>query len=149
MNFYKSVRYNLFRFFSIKLWGSLPGWFQRELSSLYASIYNKPFTKHLIKPYCWANYPNPNYLDKFRPASGSNSYNSFQDFFIRVFKEPLKIQSEAVWPCEGNLCDYGRVDEMPQVSIKSQTRNLRSIFGKAGNSIPGDHFFSNVFLHRV
>ena len=43
MNF---LKHNLVRFFSIKLWGSLPGWMQRELSSLYAGIYNKPFTKH-------------------------------------------------------------------------------------------------------
>ena len=144
----KFLRHTLIRFFSIKLWGRLPGWLQRELSSLYAGIYNKPFSKHFIKPYCWVNYPNPGYLEKFRPASGSNSYKSFQDFFIRVFREPLEIQSEAVWACEGNLCDYGRVDELPEVSVKCQTRNLRSIFGKAGDAIPSDHFFSNVFLHN-
>jgi len=39
-------------------------------------------------------------LNKFLPASGGDTYQSFQDFFTRVFKDPPKIISEAVWACE-------------------------------------------------
>lgn len=136
------------RFFSLNLWGGLPPRWQRALSKFYAQLYNKSYSRHIIGPYCRINYSEPEYLDQFRPASGATHYQNFQDFFTRVFKEPLKIESEAAWPCEGLLCEYGKVSETKLVNVKRQKRHLRSIFGEIGKSIPDNYFFSNVFLHN-
>jgi len=138
----------LYRFFSLHIWGSLPGPIQRAISKIYASLYDKSFSKHFIKVYCQLNYDDPNYLKSFKPASGHKDYQSFQDFFTRVFKDPPKIISKAVWACEGLLCDYGRVSELSTIKVKGQPQHLRNIFGKGGGQIPDNHYFSNVFLHN-
>lgn len=137
-----------FRFFSLDLWGRLPSTWQRSLSRGYAQLYNKSYSRHIIGPYCRINYNEPGYLDQFRPASGATSYQNFQDFFTRVFKEPLRIEAHAAWPCEGLLCEYGKVSETKLVNVKGQKRHLRTIFGEIGKSIPDNYFFSNIFLHN-
>lgn len=139
---------NVYRFLSLKAWGSLSPASQRRISSAYASFYNKKFTRHLIKPYCKVHYQDPNYLDRFVPASGNKEYESFQDFFIRKFKDPLNISSDHVWPCEGYLCDYGTMEEVPFVNVKGDRKKVNIIFGEAGPKIPKSYFFSNVFLHN-
>jgi len=139
---------HIYRFFSLDLWGLLPAFLQRGLSRLYANIYNRNFTRYIIPAYCRINYRDPNYLQQFKPASGGKEYLNFQDFFIRVYKEPLKILSNTVWGCEGWLWEYGQVGDLPPVNIKGQKRNLRTIFGEAGSEIPKDYYFSNVFLHN-
>lgn len=136
------------RFFSLNVWGGLPSSWQRLLSRFYAQLYVKSYSRYIIGPYCKFNYEDPTYLNQFKPASGSTSYQSFQDFFTRVFKEPLKINADAAWPCEGLFCEYGLVNETKLVNVKGQLRHLRSIFGVLGNTIPNDYYFSNIFLHN-
>ncbi len=136
------------RFMSLNIWGNLPSRWQRGLSKLYAQLYTTSYSKHIIGPYCHFNYDDPSYLLQFKPASGSNTYQNFQDFFTRVYKEPVKINTDTAWPCEGLLCEYGKVKETKLVKVKGHKRHLRSIFGTLGNQIPDDHYFFNVFLHN-
>ena len=111
----KGFKAKVFRFISISVWGVLPGGAQRKISRVYANIYNRRWTKHLIKPYVRAHYDDPNYLDNYLPASQSNEYRSFQDFFTRVLKFPPQIISDTIWACEGLLCEYGKVGELELV----------------------------------
>lgn len=138
----------IFRFLSLDVWGRLPSSWQRGLSKFYATLYTKKISKHFIGPYCRINYNDSTYLNKFRPASGAKEYQNFQDFFTRVFKEPLQIEAQAVWPCEGLLCEYGKVSETDLVNVKGHKRHLRTIFGEGGDYIPHDYYFSNIFLHN-
>ncbi|HEY5691418.1 MAG TPA: phosphatidylserine decarboxylase [Cyclobacteriaceae bacterium] len=126
----------------------MPSRWQRSLSKFYAQLYNNTYSRHIIGPYCRFNYDDTSYLDQFKPASGNSTYQSFQDFFTRVFKKPLLINSETVWPCEGLLCANGKVGETELVNVKGQQRHLRTIFGELGKAIPDDYYFSNVFLHN-
>lgn len=142
------IKRSVFSFISIYIWGVMPGRTQRWISRVYADVYNKNWSKKLIKPYCKAHYNDPNYLEQFIPASGAESYKNFQDFFTRLWKTPPSIQSQYVWACEGLLCEYGKIDELSLVRVKGQTRHLRTIFGAAGEEIPEDYYFSNVFLHN-
>ncbi len=137
-----------FRFISLDLWGRIPASWQRSLSRFYSKLYTKSYSRHIIGPYCKFNYDDPSYLEQFMPASGNSQYQNFQDFFTRVFKEPLKINVDAAWPCEGLLCEYGQVKETKLVNVKGQKRHLRNIFGEIGSFIPNDYYFSNVFLHN-
>ena len=139
---------SIYRFASLSLWGNLPSEIQRMVSKFYASIYDRSFTKYIIKPYCLFNYKDRSYLDQFRSETGNNEYLSFQDFFTRVYKEVPKIKSNEIWPCEGLICDYGQVKDLAEINIKSDVRNVRTIFGKLGKDIPDSYFFSNVFLHN-
>ena len=137
-----------FRFFSLNIWGNLPSAWQRLLSKFYAQLYTKSYSRHLIGPYCRLHYTDPAYLSQFKPASGNSTYQNFQDFFTRVYKAPPQILSDAAWPCEGLLCEYGKVGETQLVHVKGQKRHLRNIFGRLGPSIPDHYYFSNVFLHN-
>ncbi|MEM7550580.1 MAG: phosphatidylserine decarboxylase [Bacteroidota bacterium] len=143
-----SFKHSIYRFLSLNVWGSLPAWLQKGISWFYTRIYEKPFSKHFIRPYCKIHYPDPNYLDQFKPPKNKSDFQNFQDFFIREFKKPPEINSEAVWGCEGILCEYGKVDETPLVKVKGEERHLKTIFGRLGDEIPSDYFFSNVFLHN-
>lgn len=143
-----SIKTKIYRFLSIHVWGSLPSWLQREISRVYANIYNKQFTRHLIKPYCKINKIEKTYLNKFRPASGAEDYQSFQDFFIRVYNDPITIKSDKIWGCEGLLCDHVKVKDTSWIKIKNQIRDLKSIFGSIAKKIPDHYYFSNIFLHN-
>jgi len=138
----------LYRFISLNVWGNFPSQVQKAISNAYANVYNKPFSKFIIKPYCKLNYQDEAYLNQFISATGDEGYKSFQDFFTRVFKEKPQLDSDYGWPCEGLLCDYGKVKDLPEINVKGDVRNVRTIFGKAGSTIPDDYFFSNVFLHN-
>ena len=87
-------------------------------------------------------------MSRFVPASGSKSYQNFQDFFTRKLKEPPELKGNSTWPCEGILCEYDQVGQLPQVIVKKEKRDLRTIFGEGGSRIPDDYYFSNVFLHN-
>ena len=139
---------DFYRFLSLNVWGNLPSPIQRGISKTYTSIYNKKISKHFIQPYCKANYSDPNYLSRFRPASGGEDYLSFQDFFTRTFREPLKIPDSPIWGCEGLLCESGQVSEMDLVNVKGDKRHLRTVFGKGGKNIPDHYYFHNIFLHN-
>ena len=138
----------VYRYISLNVWGNLPSQVQRHISRIYSNLYNKSFSRFIIKPYCKWNYSDPRYLDQFRPASGRDDYSSFQDFFTRVYKKLPTFNSDHVWPCEGLLCDYGQVDELSKINVKGDRRTIRAIFGSMGDEISGDSFFSNVFLHN-
>jgi phosphatidylserine decarboxylase len=109
-------------------------------------MYNTRFSRLIITLYCKWNYDDPKYLDQFQPASGNTTYQSFQDFFTRSFRNPVPVKHNQIWACEGLLCEYGRVSELKEVNVKGQRRHLRNIFGQA--EIPDGGYFSNVFLHN-
>lgn len=141
-------RARLYQFLSVNLWGNLPSPFQRRLSAVYASIYNKRFSRWIIDPYVKINYREKGYLKKFKPPHGKKDFESFQDFFTRAFKQLPDNDSEHVWPCEGLLCDEGKVAHISFSKVKSDKRNIASIFQTQEDLIPDDYFFTNVFLHN-
>lgn len=140
-------RADLYHFFSTRIWGGIPSPLQRKISGIYSALYDKPFSKHIIKPYIRVNYSDKNYLKKFKPPHGKETFESFQDFFIREFKILPQNTSKTVWPCEGLLCDLDEVKNIDAVKVKCDTRTIETIFGVEA-PIPGDYIFSNVFLHN-
>lgn len=138
----------LYRFISLDLWGNVPAIIQKKMSAFYTRLYTTSFSRHFIGPYSAFHYRDPQYLKKFIPASGASNYKTFQDFFSRKLKEPLSSGNNHSWPCEGLLCEYGRVGNLPEVNVKKQRRHLRTIFGQGGSLIPDHYYFSNIFLHN-
>ncbi len=138
----------LYQFLSVAVWGSLPGNWQRSISAWYANIYNKSYSKRLIKPYVNYYYKDPNYLERFVPPENKIEFETFQDFFIRRFKSVPANTEPSVWPCEGLLCDEGTVGTINTSSVKGDVRSIHTIFGTAPGSIPSDYTFTNVFLHN-
>ncbi|MFD0861923.1 phosphatidylserine decarboxylase [Sungkyunkwania multivorans] len=141
-------RATLYRFLSVKLWGNIPSPTQRKISRLYSSVYDKPISKHIIKPYIRANYSDKQYLEKFKPPFGKTEFESFQDFFIREFREMPTNSSDTVWPCEGLLCDVGKIRDIATTKVKCDERYVHTVFGVAKGEIPRDYTFTNVFLHN-
>ena len=141
-------RAKLYKFFSVDLWGNVPSNIQRRVSSLYASIYDQPFSKSWIAPYIKLNYSDKNYLDKFKPPNGKTEFENFQDFFTREFKYLPKNINTSVWPCEGLLCDEGKIKDITTSKVKSDERTVATIFGVAEDEIPEEYSFTNVFLHN-
>ena len=141
-------RAKLYRFMSVNLWGSLPSNVQRKISAVYAKNYSRPLSKWIIKPYVRYYYSNRNYLDGFIPPDGKEKFESFQDFFIRKFKELPENIEPWVWPCEGLLCDEDRIQNMTTSRVKSDVRSVHTIFGVEEDEIPSDYTFTNVFLHN-
>ncbi|GMN05251.1 hypothetical protein MTsPCn5_06390 [Croceitalea sp. MTPC5] len=143
-----SWRAYCYKFLSVQVWGGLPSTLQRKLSAWYARIYTKSFSKYLIKPYLWLNYKDKTYLQKFDPPLGKANFESFQDFFTREFKSIPHNQEPAVWPCEGLLCEAGKVGEIKKSTVKYDSRYIDTIFGLQAQVIPKAHYFTNVFLHN-
>ncbi len=141
-------RASVYQFLSVQLWGNLPSTLQKRLSAWYSRFYTKSYSRKIIGPYLRVNYSDKNYLQKFKPPHGKAEFDTFQDFFTREFKELPQNQSNYVWPCEGLLCDTGRVGDTKVSSVKGDERNIETIFQVTQNSIPENYFFSNVFLHN-
>lgn len=137
-----------YSFLSVKLWGNIPSDLQRKISALYASLYNKPISKHIIPIYLSLNYSDKNYLQKFKPPHGKNDFKTFQDFFIRQFRLAPSNPSPWVWPCEGLLCDSDKIENLNTVAVKCDTRSVDTVFGTEENPIPSNYSFTNVFLHN-
>lgn len=137
-----------YRFLSVYVWGNLPSQLQRGMSSLYARLYEKSYSRYIIKPYIQFHYNNRDYLEKFIPPEGKTAYENFQDFFIRRFADLPKNESPYVWPCEGLLCDSKNVKSPGPVQVKCDKRNIATIFGLDTEEIPSDYHFTNVFLHN-
>jgi phosphatidylserine decarboxylase len=137
-----------YKFLSIKIWGSLPSPIQRTISKGYASLYNKSFSRFLIKPYLRWNYSDTRYLDKFQPPNGKQDFETFQDFFIRRFKSMPQNDSDWVWPCEGLLCEEEHINSMDVARVKCDVRTVETVFGLKAGEIPKNYFFTNVFLHN-
>lgn len=139
---------SLFEFLSLKIWGSLPSYFQRLISSGYAKVYDLPVSKYIINPYCKFHYDDPNYLEQFKPPFEKQTYDTFQDFFIRQFKELPKVNSNYVWSCEGLLCDADYVKNISNTNVKGDVTSVHDIFGLQKEAVNSDYFFTNVFLHN-
>ena len=148
MNSQRSHLYIVYGFLSLHIWGRLSDSIQLSLSAAIARFYRTGISRFLIRPYCWWQYGDPNYHRHFRPGNGGKRYTSFQDYFTRDFSTPPAIKSNSVWPCEGYLCERGKVSALSTVNIKGETRTIQTIFGIKDNDIPKDSFFSNVFLHN-
>ncbi|MEL6972818.1 MAG: phosphatidylserine decarboxylase [Bacteroidota bacterium] len=138
----------LWNYLSIRAWGSMPAARQRAISARYAQVYDQPWSRLLIAPYCWWHYPEKNYLSQFKPPQGKAAFETFQDFFTREFIEPPTPQSPWAWPCEGTLCHIGQVGEIPASNVKGDIRSVEQIFGLESGELPQDYHFSNVFLHN-
>lgn len=143
-----SFFYGVAGFISENLWGRLSSSIQLGTSALLAKFYHTKVSRFFIKPYCLWQYKDMNHYKKFSPGSGGTNYKTFQDFFTRNLLNPPMIESESVWPCEGYLCEIGKVQNLDLVKVKGETRHLRTVFGDASHRIPNDYFFSNVFLHN-
>lgn len=141
-------RADFYKFLSIGVWGKIPSNLQKRLSALYASHYEKRYSKYIIGPYIRLNYRNKNYLELFKPPKGKKDYECFQDFFIRRFKKLPGVEDPNVWPCEGLLCDEGPVGGFDTVYVKNDSRNIATIFGVSPLDLPEDYGFCNVFLHN-
>lgn len=141
-------RAKFYKYLSVNVWGSIPSNLQRGFSSWYSSVYNKPFSRKIIEPYVRLNYSDKNYLEKFKPPYGKKKFESFQDFFIREFKELPNADSPHVWPCEGLLCDENKVENLAFVKVKADVRSVATVFGLNGGDIPEAYTFTNVFLHN-
>ena len=87
------------------------------------------------------------YLTEFGPASGTVRYLNFQDFFTRKIVTPRNLAGPYVWPCDGLVCEAGRLADIEVVSVKGELRTVEAIFGKEF-SLSKDAFFVNIFLHN-
>ena len=143
-----SWRAHFYKFLSVNLWGNLPSGWQRTISAFYAHVYDKSYSKYIIKPYINYYYEDEDYLSRFIPPEGKNSFESFQDFFIRRFASKPSNTSKFVWPCEGLLCDSFKVLNKKLTQVKCDQRNVTTIFGVDEGEIPANYSFTNVFLHN-
>ncbi|MEM6894113.1 MAG: phosphatidylserine decarboxylase [Bacteroidota bacterium] len=141
-------RAKLYRYLSVEVWGFLPSPWQRRISAWYSKFYTTAFSKKIIRPYIKLNYSDNDYLDKFKPPFGKDDFDSFQDFFIREFRDLPNNESHHVWPCEGLLCDESKVEDLEYVQVKSDVRSVNTVFGVARTTIPKEYTFTNVFLHN-
>ncbi|HIE65989.1 MAG TPA: phosphatidylserine decarboxylase [Nitrospiria bacterium] len=137
--------YSFAGFISVQIWGRLSRSMQFAISALIARLYNTRLSAFLIRPYCLWHYGNPDYHQGFLPGNGAQHFKTFQEFFTRDFIELPEINSGAIWPCEGYLCESGQTEALSTVKVKGEEREIPSIFGR---KIPGESFFSNVFLHN-
>ncbi|QQR79340.1 MAG: hypothetical protein IPJ69_08110 [Deltaproteobacteria bacterium] len=123
-------------FLSENLWGVLSATIHSAVSRFYTRLYETKLSRYFIEPYCEWQYQDRNHHLKFLPGRNKSRYESFQDFFTRDFKEPLKITSEAIWPCEGEVCDYEESISEKLINIKGDLRPIRAIFGDTEGLIP-------------
>ena len=138
----------LYQFASVHLWGNLPSPWQRKISKSYAAIYEKPYSRHWIRPYVNYYYKKENYLDAFMPPDGKKEFESFQDFFTRQFKNLPSNTSDWVWPAEGLLCDHGLSKNKKGSCVKGDYHTLDTVFGLPEKTLPAYYHFTNVFLHN-
>lgn len=136
------------RFVMHEGWGRLPGPLQLVLSQAMASLFHASFSRHFVPLYRLWHYPSSYDFERFAPASGPDSYRSFQDFFARRLRRPLKPTTPSVWPCEGWLCESSPVSALRNLCVKGQVRRLDTIFGLEQKRLPPHAHYSNVFLHN-
>jgi phosphatidylserine decarboxylase len=139
---------SLSRNFAHFIWNPLPGLLQREVSLWLAKLYQLPISKYFIGLFCDRYNLAPRETGRYEPASRKAQYQSFQDFFTRRLVAPLPISSETVWPCQGYVCDFGYVGDLPPVAVKGQVLPIRYIFNRDEEAIPNDYYFLNIFLHN-
>lgn len=130
------------------LWGSLRPTRQFVVSRTVSRFYETRLSQLMIRPYCKVHYGDSQYYRRFRPGRGAEQYRNFQDFFMRELPNVPSVGDSVVWPCEGNLCDLGRVADFPEIKVKGERRKIAIVFGKQDSELPLDYYYSNVFLHN-
>lgn len=137
------------KYFARGVWNPLPGVLQREISHLIAPLYHTKVSRHFVDWFCHRYKIEESELNRYRPASAQANYLTFQDFFTRKLARPLEVENQnAVWPCQGYVCDYGFVGQLENIDVKGQSLPVRKIFNRADAEIPSDYFFVNIFLHN-
>ncbi len=131
------------------IWNTLPSFVQIGISKIYAKIYNTNLSRYFIKPFCFMNGLNQNYLSLFQSERSQNSnYKTFQDFFCRQLTVPIEVKHELIWPCEGFICEQNHVKNLPAIDIKGEKRTLKKIFSAQMDLVPDNYFYTNIFLHN-
>lgn len=144
------LKVKILPFLANHFWARLPRLLQHGISGIHAVMYQMRWSRVLVKPYAWLQYGSDaaTVFREFAPASGSHSYENFQDFFSRRLSVPRSLDSDMVWPCDGLLCETLVVDETSIVNVKGERRHIRAVFGARGAEISDGAFFANVFLHN-
>ena len=130
----------------VRLWNAVPPNMKIWLSTQNKKLYESHFTKFYINAYLHRNYKEDNYLNKFKPPLGKQTYECFQDFFTREFAEEPDISSDSVAPAEGLVCDKQSFFSEKVTNIKGENIGLRSVFGSSSLEIPNNYFFTNIYL---
>lgn len=135
--------------FAQYIWNTLPGALQIIISHIYAQLYKTRFSRLFIAPFCKMHSLSESYLLQFiSPTTDSRNYIHFQDFFTRKLVNPPKPKSKFIWPCEGYICQQGYISELPVVRVKGESRTVDTVFTREPGVLPGDYFYTNVFLHN-
>lgn len=135
------------KLFANWFWINLPGLLQKKISRRFSFVFDRPWSRFIIAPYCFILGLSSDYLEQFQPESESTTYESYSDFFKRKYKSPPKIESNFAWPCEGYVCDWGHFKQKKDSVVKGQKMNLNSIFHSEPNTTQ-NYFFINTFLHN-
>ena len=134
--------------FADHLWNPMPGWLQFAISKIYTRIYTTALSRLIIGWFSKRYGLSVEKLKAYKPASGEKRYKNFQDFFARKLVSPPEIRpDENVWPCEGNIVEFGQVKNLELVHVKGQTQSVANIFGRTKSEI-SKSFFVNIFLHN-
>ena len=137
----------MLKLFANFFWTYLPGPWQKNISYGFSRFLNLKISRLLITPSCFIFNMDTDYLNQFVPETGKNYYNSYSDFFRRKYKMTPTIESPAVWPCEGYVCDWGQFSEKKESSVKGQILSLSRIFLPEWKISPS-YSFLNIFLHN-
>ena len=141
-------RQPLLRIFALTLWAQLPPRVQFYFSRIHSHLYELGVSKWFIRPYAFLNYiEGMEYTREFGPASGAGRYKNFQDYFTRKIAVPRDMESDYVWPCDGFLCEAGKLSDINVINVKGERREIRAVFGDEF-AIPDDGYFANIFLHN-
>ncbi len=132
--------------FSNFVWLHIDLRLQKSATILMGAILSHPWSRHMI-PMFMKRYHVQN-LSEYIPASRNQTYQSFQDFFTRRLKEPLKVHAPTVWPCQGIVCQSGLSREQDPVLVKNQLINILDIFNLRERNRFSQFSFVNIFLHN-
>ena len=128
-------------------WIYIPTDLQKRISNLFSMFFETKLSRFIIMPYVLIFGLTPDYLSQFESEAGQSSYESYSDFFRRRYKVSPRLQGQAVWPCEGYICDWGPIKDRQSSVIKGQKLSLEEIFS---NSLAAyeNHYYINIFLHN-
>ena len=134
--------------FAHAFWNPLPAPIQREFSKAWSVLYKTRASTLLIEPFCRRYRLGVAELNRYLPSSGGSQYLSFQDFFTRQLATPLVSAKTPVWPCQGYVCESGRIADLGLIGVKGENHNARFIFNRSEDEISDNAFFVNIFLHN-
>ncbi len=137
----------MLKIFANILWIHTPNFLQKKFSNLFSRIFSMGISRYFIVPYCLFFNLTADYLDQFESESSGSNYTSYSEFFKRKYKVLPQIKSDAVWPCEGNICDRGFFADKNKSFVKSQAIDLNKIFNSR-HEVTESYYFLNIFLHN-